>query len=105
MNKTILLRGIGAALLSTAAAVAMAQGTNSGVKTSDGADRGSGSATGKSSNDAASGATGHKDKSMKGDRHMDSKSSSGKDASQAPGKGKGNADQNAPVTNKPSTTP
>lgn len=102
MSKTTLLRGVGAVLLYTAAAVAMAQGSPSGSKTSDAGDRGSGNMTGTSSN-AETGASAvrgsHKDKSMKDKKHMDKKGTT------APAEGKGNSDQNAPVTNKPSTQP
>jgi hypothetical protein len=98
MNKTTLLRGVCAALFSTAAAVAMAQGSSTGTPTSDAGDRGSKNATGKSSNDAdqtraASGVHGSKDKSKK-------EKASGKDGSNAPAQGSGNSDRNAPGTNK-----
>lgn len=103
LKTTHLLRGIGAVLLSTAAAVAMAQGSPTGSKTSDAGDRGSSNATGTSSN-AETGASAvrgaHKDKSMKDRKHSDKKS-----GGNAPADGKGNAEQNTPVTNKPSTQP
>jgi hypothetical protein len=104
MSKTHLLRGLGAVLLSTAAAVAMAQGSPSGAKTSDAGDRGSGNMTGTSSNadTSASGVRGtHKDKSMKDGKHSTDK----KTGAQSPAQGKGNSEQNTPVTNKPSTQP